>query len=350
MLRVIHQSRDTQFESAQALWLTREELERATGWRWKPEGLCRDETCLPIRRDSQWVHGDRLDVAGFWRSLDWPIASDRSQTTWVLGEGAAAALRSLDAPDFELPDLDGRTHRLSDFRGRRVFLVTWASWCGCRNDFPLWKALNEAAKDFTVLAIALDHPEAAKPWIEAARPNFPCLVDPDHRTAQLYNLVNVPQAVWIDETGRIVRPPESAGMTDAFREMDRTTLSLPPSAVEERQRAKTAYFAAARDWALRGAESPYVLDATTLGERLQLPSAEVEAAHAHFRLGQVLLREGHADEASHAFAEAIRLHPSSWAMWRQVAAKDARGLAISPEFWARVDALGNDRYYAPVRL
>ena len=50
-----------------------------------------------------------------------------------------------------------------------------------------------------------------------ARPTYPCLIDRDHHVADLYNLVNVPQAVWIDEHGRIVRPPETAGSTDGFR-------------------------------------------------------------------------------------------------------------------------------------
>jgi hypothetical protein len=50
---------------------------------------------------------------------------------WVLGESAqqrAAALASLEAPDFTLPDVNGRMHRLSDYRGKKVLLVTWASW------------------------------------------------------------------------------------------------------------------------------------------------------------------------------------------------------------------------------
>ena len=56
--------------------------------------------------------------------------------------------------------------------------------------------------------------DAARPWIEAAKPDYPCLIDRDHHVADLYNMVNVPQAVWIDEEGRIVRPPENAGSSD----------------------------------------------------------------------------------------------------------------------------------------
>ena len=68
--------------------------------------------------------------------------------------------------------------------------------------------------------------EHARPWIEQAKPKYWCLIDDDHRVADLYGMVNVPQAVWIDEAGRIVRPPETAGSTDHFRLMDRTTRTL----------------------------------------------------------------------------------------------------------------------------
>ena len=55
-------------------------------------------------------------------------------------------------------------------------------------------------------------------------------------------------------------------------------------------------------------------------------------------------------EAGVHFDEAIRLHPDSWNIWRQAAEKDARGLAAGPDFWARVDALGEKAYYAPIEM
>jgi hypothetical protein len=139
-------------------------------------------------------------------------------------------------------------------------------------------------------------------------------------------------------------------MTDGFRAMDREHFTMPPATVEERQRVKTAYLDAVRDWAVHGAASRYALDGDAVMARLRLPDPAIAEAHAHFRLGQALLRNGQAAEAAAALAEASRLHPESWAMWRQAADKDARGLAVGDAFWRRVDALGDRPYYPPVDL
>jgi hypothetical protein len=108
------------------LWLTADDAERATGWTLKPEGMCRDDLCVPMP-----VQQGRVDVADFWRRLGRPVVSDTRGDTWVLGAGADQrndALAGLAAPDFTLPDLSGRPHTLSALRGSKVFLCTWASW------------------------------------------------------------------------------------------------------------------------------------------------------------------------------------------------------------------------------
>lgn len=216
----------------------------------------------------------------------------------------------------------------------------------------MWQALFDdlSGRGFVILAVALDQPDAARPWIEAARPAYPCLIDRDHHVADLYGLVNVPQAVWIDETGRIVRPPEVAGSIDSFREMDRTTFKVPEQVIAERNRVKARYMDAVRDWVSKGPASVHVLDAERIAARLARPDPAIATARAHFRLGMHLLRAGRADEARAHFSTAIALHPDSWAIWRQTAEKDARGLAAGPEFWARVDALGDRPYYAPIDI
>ena len=107
------------------LWIPKPEVGSLTGWTLKPEGFCKGELCvaIPPERESEFVRGDAVNVAAFWH--------DEAGANWVLGQGAAhrsAALQSLEAPDFTLPDLDGNLHSLSDFRGKKVFLVAWASW------------------------------------------------------------------------------------------------------------------------------------------------------------------------------------------------------------------------------
>src|SRR5258706_13443905 len=79
-----------------------------------------------------------------------------------------------------------------------------------------------------VVAVAMDSREGDPlPWIDAAKPTYPTLIDREHRLAELYGIVNVPQAVWIDEAGRIVRPAEGAGSYQGFRRINRPTPQKP---------------------------------------------------------------------------------------------------------------------------
>jgi hypothetical protein len=115
------------------LWLDGAALEAATGWSLAPEGLCREGMCVPLPpgREAELVQGARVDLAAVWRHLGKPIVHDASGGVWALGESAedrTAALHSLEAPDFTLPDPAGRLHSLSDYRGKKVLLVSWASW------------------------------------------------------------------------------------------------------------------------------------------------------------------------------------------------------------------------------
>lgn len=103
------------------------------GWRVKPEGFCQGEVCVPIPpgREAEFLRGGRVNVAAFWRHMGRPLLHDEAGETWCLGQSGAgrrAQLDSLEAADFALPDWRGKIHRLSDYRGRKVLLVTWASW------------------------------------------------------------------------------------------------------------------------------------------------------------------------------------------------------------------------------
>lgn len=118
-----------------ALWLPAEQLQAVSGWALKPEGACRDEICVPLPagREAEFLRdgGREFNLEALARLLGQPEVHEQAQAVWAFGEAAAArrdSLRSLEAPDFALPDLEGRVHRLSDYRGRKVFLVSWASW------------------------------------------------------------------------------------------------------------------------------------------------------------------------------------------------------------------------------
>ena len=116
-----------------ALWLTPGDLTFATGFELKPEGLCRDELCYPVPsgREAEFVSDGRVNVAAFWRRRGGAVVSTRDGDVWLLGDAAderQSRIDSLEAPDFTLPDVDGKLHSLSDYRGRKVFLVSWASW------------------------------------------------------------------------------------------------------------------------------------------------------------------------------------------------------------------------------
>lgn len=216
----------------------------------------------------------------------------------------------------------------------------------------MWQTVQDEMKDrgFTVVAVALDTPEAARPWIETAKPNYPALIDRDHRVAQLYAMVNVPEAVWIDEQGRIVRPAENAGSVEGFRKRNRETGHTPPEVVETVARAKQTYMEAVRDWARQGAASRHALAPDAAKAQLRASGDDIALGHAHFRLATHLLDQGDREQAVQQFAIASRLHPQSWTIWRQGAERNAQGFAAGPEFWARVDALGERRYYEQVKI
>lgn len=202
-------------------------------------------------------------------------------------------------------------------------------------------------RSFTIIAVALDVEEAARPWIEAAKASYPALIDPEHRVAELYNFVNVPQAVWIDEAGLIVRPPETAGAYEAFRFRDRSTNETPAEELAKKETAQRLYLDAVRDWVAKGSESRFVMSPDQARDHLARPTPEIARGHTHFRLGAYLREQGRTEEAVRQMVEASRLHPDSWAMWRQAASKNDLGLAANADFWARVEALGRRRYYPP---
>ena len=218
----------------------------------------------------------------------------------------------------------------------------------------MWQRLYEevGSLGFVPITVAFDSAgvAAAGPWIEAAKSTYPSLIDTGHLVAGLYGMVNVPIGVWINEEGRIVRPPESAGASDGFRGMDPVTFKMPDDAMASTRATKQAYIDGLKDWARRGDASPWALSEAEVLKRLQPPSSDEALAAANFAMGLHLFEHGEAASAQPYFAEAQNLHPENWSYKRQAWALEDPAKAGGPEFWAAVKALGDTPYYAPIEM
>ena len=111
--------------------LSADALREALGWELHDGTLCNDTMCVPLPAGSRLGAGGVFDLGEVATTLDRPLALDAEAGAAFLGVSAgerAQALGSLIAPDFTLPDLAGRPHTLSSYRGSKVFMVAWASW------------------------------------------------------------------------------------------------------------------------------------------------------------------------------------------------------------------------------
>ena len=204
---------------------------------------------------------------------------------------------------------------------------------------------------FEIVSVAMDaDPEAARPWVEAASPGYVTLVDRTHLLSSLYNMVNVPQAVWIDEAGRMVRPTETGGSLDILREFDFEAGGFKPEATARAEAVKKAYLDAVKDWVANGAESHFAFTPEQAREHVPRMGADAALAHARFRLGQYLRHLGRGAEADALFAQARELHPQSWNIFRETTEKLENGIAAGEAFWAKVMALGDEEYYASIDM
>jgi hypothetical protein len=228
----------------------------------------------------------------------------------------------------------------------------------------VWQALRTELypKGLEIVTVALDTggAEAARPHIEAARPEHPSLIDQAHVTDELFGFVNVPNGVWIDEHGMLVRPAEPAWPP---REPNAARYENIPEGTPQRLKDMLGearkilsdparYVAALRDWVEHGAESPYALSPDEVVERSQLRTADQARAAAAFELGQHLWREGREDAAVPWFREAHRLHPENWTYKRQAwsFADPLQGPTelYDSDWLSDIRAIGAENYYPPI--
>jgi hypothetical protein len=186
------------------------------------------------------------------------------------------------------------------------------------------------------VGLELSGPEAARPFIEAASASHPSLVDSSHRMDELFGVVNIPNVVWIDEEGVIVRPAEPGwpGRTE-LPESLRTLIAerarqaaaeadsgdapkrLDIAKITQGGQDRAAYPDAIRDWAHHGAESRYALSPDEVIAASQPRGAEQSAAAAHFELANRFWHDGDRDASIRHFNEAHRLQPDNWTYKRQ---------------------------------
>jgi len=118
-------------EGEDGVWLASADVEAVLGWEIRPEGLCKDDICIPMANRVDLIDGDRTNLARLAQLIARPLAISPEDGAAYLGpplENHDLSVGHLDAPDFTLPDLDGRMHSLSAFRGSKVLLAAWASW------------------------------------------------------------------------------------------------------------------------------------------------------------------------------------------------------------------------------
>jgi hypothetical protein len=166
----------------------------------------------------------------------------------------------------------------------------------------VWQALYEELRDrnFVVVAVALDKSaDDARPWIEKAAPTYPALIDTRHVLADLYNIVNVPTALWIDERGRIVRPNDVVFGSDTFKHITNLESARPLAALRAWVRGETTGFAPAEARALQ-----------------TLPTAADQQARAEFGLAEWLARHGRREAAEAHFVRAGELAPHDFTIRR----------------------------------
>jgi hypothetical protein len=205
---------------------------------------------------------------------------------------------------------------------------------------PGWQILYRELKDqnFEIVSVAEDTGgvKDAGPVIRAAKPEYTVLIDREHIVTRLYNMVNVPTAVWIDERGRIVRPNEVAYVDNRYKPLHH--IEAAP------------YLDGIRDWVKNGPRSAFAMSEDELRKRLKPPSANVAQANAEFGLAEYLYRTKRGPDAIPHYKEAQRLHPESWNYKRQAWALSNAERDYGTSFTKEVQKLGTKPYYEPRQL
>jgi len=191
--------------------------------------------------------------------------------------------------------------------------------------------------EVVTVSLELSGPDASRPFIEAASPEHPSLLDAEHRMDALFGVVNIPNVIWIDEQGTIVRPAEPGWpdidgglppeMQEAMKNMPRVGRArhapprpegrTDPRAMLGGGQDRAGYANAIRDWAAHGPGSAYAMTSSEVIAHSQPRSADLSAGAAHFELAEHLWRSGRRDLAIAHFVQCHTLQPANWTYKRQ---------------------------------
>ena len=113
----------------------------------------------------------------------------------------------MDAPDFELTDLEGNVHRLSDYLGQGVVLNFWGTWCEpCKREFPAierqYKSFEEQGVHVLAVNIAQSNLEV-KNYVKNMGMTFPVAIDKTKSVMNAYNVTNLPATILINMDGKV---------------------------------------------------------------------------------------------------------------------------------------------------
>jgi len=293
-----------------------------TGWEVKPYGLCRGDVCNPAR----FADGP-VTLRALADALHRPLAVEANpdRVVAVLGEAGGSTVHAGEqAPALELRDVDGAPVQLTG-RGRKTAVVVWSTWCGCRYELPSWQKLaGELADGLDLVTVALDDDaDAVRKWSSRVA-GLPVAIDPDHRVSDVFGIVNVPSTVWLDEDGRVVKPPTIAPGDDQFA--DYTEVS------------SAAHHEALRTW-VNGGGVP-VADEPDDREA-------VRTARAERRLAAWLHRDGDTAAAARHFQAAIDLVPLDFSIRRSSMPARGQDPFVGEELielWEQWSAAGRPGY------
>ena len=193
-------------------------------------------------------------------------------------------------------------------------------------------------QNFEIISVAQDTggvKDAGK-WIEAGHPEYTVLIDKQHLVTKLYNMVNVPTAVWINEQGRIVRPNEVGYSSNAGTSVHKVDT--------------TEYINGLYDWVKLGEKSAFAMSEKELRERLTPQNPDWAMAATEFSLAEYLYQTGQGAAAIPHYKEAQRLNPENWNFKRQAWALSNAEKEYGTSFTKEVQKLNGKPYYVPLRL